>query len=44
MCAIRFGTDGMMEGAACWRADGAPVGIGGGPAQAGVRFWPDAAR
>ena len=41
---IRFHADGMLEGAACWRADGAPVALGGGPARAGVRFWPDAAR
>jgi gamma-glutamyltranspeptidase/glutathione hydrolase len=38
MNAIAFGADGMMEGAACWRADGTPVGIGGGLARAGVRF------
>ena len=44
MCAIRLHEDGMLEGAACWRADGAPIGLGGGPARAGVRFWPDAAR
>jgi gamma-glutamyltranspeptidase/glutathione hydrolase len=41
MGAIRFHEDGMMEGASCWRADGAPVGIGGGPAASGVRFFPD---
>jgi len=44
MAAIRFHADGMMEGAACWRADGTPIGIGGGPARAGVRFFPDAPR
>ncbi|MDB5413777.1 MAG: ggt 5 [Rubritepida sp.] len=44
MGAIRFHEDGMMEGASCWRADGTPIGIGGGPARAGVRFWPDARR
>jgi gamma-glutamyltranspeptidase/glutathione hydrolase len=43
MCAIRFLDDGAMEGAACWRADGTAVGVGGGLAKAGVRFWPDAA-
>jgi gamma-glutamyltranspeptidase/glutathione hydrolase len=43
MCAIGFGVDGAMEGAACWRADGTAVGVGGGLARAGVRFWPDAA-
>ena len=42
MCAIRFHDDGLMEGAACWRADGAAIGIGGGPAAPGVRFFPDA--
>ena len=44
MCAVGFGTDGMLTGAACWRADGTPVGIGGGLARDGVRFWPDATR
>jgi len=44
MAAIRFHADGMMEGAACWRADGTPIGIGGGPARGGVRFFPDAPR
>ena len=44
MSAIRFGDDGMMEGAACWRADGTPVGVGGGLARAGVRFRPEASR
>lgn len=47
MGAIAFGTDGTMDGtmtgAACWRADGTPVGIGGGLARAGVRFMPDVA-
>ena len=28
----------MITGAACWRADGAPIAISGGPAQSGVRF------
>jgi gamma-glutamyltranspeptidase/glutathione hydrolase len=41
MSAIRFHTDGEMEGAACWRADGTPIGIGGGLARRGVRFNPD---
>ncbi len=35
---ISFAADGMMTGAACWRADGTPVGVGGGLAKAGVRF------
>ncbi len=38
MNAIAFGTDGMLTGAACWRADGTPIGIAGGLARAGVRF------
>jgi gamma-glutamyltranspeptidase/glutathione hydrolase len=43
MCAIGFHGDGTMEGAACWRADGTAIGVGGGLAREGVRFWPDAA-
>ena len=43
MCAIGFGADGAMEGAACWRADGTAIGVGGGLAREGVRFWPDSA-
>jgi gamma-glutamyltranspeptidase / glutathione hydrolase len=38
MNTISFAEDGMMTGAACWRADGTPVGIAGGLARAGVRF------
>ena len=38
MNAIAFGDDGRLTGAACWRADGTPVGIAGGLARAGVRF------
>jgi gamma-glutamyltranspeptidase / glutathione hydrolase len=38
MNAIAFGDDSQMTGAACWRADGTPVGIAGGLAAAGVRF------
>ena len=44
MCAIRFHDDGAMEGAACWRADGTPIGVGGGMARAGVRFLPEGKR
>jgi len=44
MCAIGFAVDGTLTGAACWRADGTPVGLGGGLARQGVRFWPDQAR
>ncbi|UYN97879.1 MAG: gamma-glutamyltransferase [Enhydrobacter sp.] len=38
MNAIAFHDDGSMAGAACWRADGVPAGLGGGLARAGVRF------
>ncbi len=44
MSAIRFADNGEMEGAACWRADGTPIGLGGGLARAGVRFRPEAVR
>src|SRR5204862_2361792 len=39
MNAIAF-DDGRLTGAACWRADGLPVGIAGGLARPGVRFGP----
>ena len=38
MNAIQFHDDGSMTGAACWRADGAPVALSGGFARPGVRF------
>lgn len=38
MNAIAFQPDGTLTGAACWRADGTPVGIGGGLARSNVRF------
>jgi gamma-glutamyltranspeptidase/glutathione hydrolase len=41
MCAIAFDAEGGMTGAACWRADGVPMGAGGGLARAGTSFWPD---
>ncbi len=41
MNAIEFMPDGQLQGAACWRADGTPVGLGGGLARAGVRFLPE---
>ena len=41
MGAIAFEPDGTLTGASCWRADGSPVGLGGGYARAGIRFWPD---
>jgi gamma-glutamyltranspeptidase/glutathione hydrolase len=43
MNAIQFDEDGTLTGAACWRADGTPIGIGGGYARKGVRFRPEAA-
>ena len=41
MCAIDFRADGSMTGAACWRADGTPLGIGGGLARKGTHFFTD---
>lgn len=38
MNAIAFDPDGMMTGAACWRADGTVNALGGGLARPGVRF------
>jgi gamma-glutamyltranspeptidase / glutathione hydrolase len=32
MNGVLFDADGWLHGAACWRADGVPAGIGGGPA------------
>ena len=43
MNAVEFGPDGALWGAACWRSDGSPIGLGGGLAAPGVRFNPDAA-
>ena len=43
MNAIEFEEDGTLTGAACWRADGTAIGIGGGYARKGVRFRPEAA-
>jgi gamma-glutamyltranspeptidase/glutathione hydrolase len=31
-------SEGMMTGASCWRADGTPIGLGGGMARPGARF------
>ncbi|HSE05987.1 MAG TPA: gamma-glutamyltransferase [Methylomirabilota bacterium] len=42
MNAVGFALDGTLEGAACWRADGTPIGVGGGLARPGIRFRPDA--
>ena len=44
MNAVAFAADGMLEGAACWRADGTPIGVSGGLARAGSRFCPDVIR
>jgi gamma-glutamyltranspeptidase/glutathione hydrolase len=44
MGAIAFEADGTLTGASCWRADGTPIGLGGGYARAGIRFWPDRRR
>lgn len=42
MNAVGFDEEGMA-GAACWRADGTVMALGGGLARPGVRFWPDKA-
>ncbi len=44
MGAIGWEADGSLTGAACWRADGTPIGLGGGYARPGIRFWPEARR
>lgn len=44
MGGIRFLDNGDLEGAACWRADGTPIAVGGGLARSGVRFLPEARR
>ncbi|HEX4996136.1 MAG TPA: gamma-glutamyltransferase [Methylomirabilota bacterium] len=44
MNAVAFAGDGTLEGAACWRADGTPIGVSGGLARAGSRFRPDVIR
>lgn len=41
MCAVAFDGDGLLTGAACWRADGTPIGISGGLAREGISFFPD---
>jgi gamma-glutamyltranspeptidase/glutathione hydrolase len=38
MNGIAFHDDGTMTGAACWRADGTPIGLSGGLAKGGIRF------
>ncbi|BBK41077.1 gamma-glutamyltransferase [Allostella vacuolata] len=44
MGAIQFNDDGSMTGASCWRADGTPMGVGGGLARRKTAFWPDPTR
>ena len=44
MNGIEFAEDGSMTGAACWRADGTAIGLGGGLARPNTRFWPEAPR
>ncbi|MGI9478802.1 MAG: gamma-glutamyltransferase [Hyphomicrobiaceae bacterium] len=44
MNGVRQCKDGEWEGAACWRADGTAIALGGGMARQGVRFWPDQPR
>jgi gamma-glutamyltranspeptidase/glutathione hydrolase len=44
MTAVAFAAAGTLEGAACWRADGTPIGVSGGLARPGIRFRPDANR
>ncbi|MER9058446.1 gamma-glutamyltransferase [Mesorhizobium sp. M0910] len=44
MNAIQFDADGTMTGAACWRADGMPIGLGGGLARPGAFFRSDQKR
>ena len=41
MNGIQLHDDGTLSGAACWRADGTPIGLAGGLARAGVRFGID---
>ena len=44
MNAVAFAADGILEGAACWRADGTPIGVSGGLARPGARFRPEVNR
>jgi gamma-glutamyltranspeptidase / glutathione hydrolase len=44
MNAVAFAADGTLEGAACWRADGTPIGVSGGLARPGIRFRSAATR
>ena len=42
MNAVSVGSDGLLTGAACWRADGTAVGVSGGQADRGARFRSEA--
>ena len=44
MNGIQYHDDGLITGACCWRADGSPAALSGGPARTGVRFRPTADR
>jgi len=44
MAAVSLDAGAAMTGASCWRADGVPLGLGGGAARRGVSFWPDPLR
>jgi len=44
MNAVAVAADGTLEGAACWRADGTPIGVSGGLARPGARFRPEVNR
>lgn len=44
MAAVELAENGAITGASCWRADGTPLGLGGGLARKGVSFWPDPVR
>lgn len=44
MSAIAMNGDGVLTGAACWRADGTPIGVSGGRARPSIRFRPEAGR
>ncbi|MEZ5853931.1 MAG: gamma-glutamyltransferase [Hyphomicrobiaceae bacterium] len=41
MCAVQRLDEKLWQGAACWRADGIAMALGGGMARYGVRFWPE---
>ncbi len=41
MNGVRNLGEGLWQGAACWRADGTAIALGGGTARTGVRFRPE---